>query len=164
MGCINDTQIMIADGSKRRISDLRIGDIVKTEGRYSKITNIYRGREESLIEIKTITGISIQLTNDHVVMSDNGWKEVSKLKVGDTLCTDGGYDKIESTEYVSGGEVYDFEIEPEGTGIYANDIVIGYFSISNSFELRTNSYINKSTGSINDMLIEIKKLSEDLNR
>lgn len=152
MSLHKNTQIMMVDGSKKKISDVCIGDIVKTDDSHIKIKNIFRGWEESLVEIKTIDGIFIQLTEDHVVRVDDGWKESSELKVGDILRKD---DKIVSIEDVLGCEVYDIETDSDGLGIYANDIVVGDFSMNNSFKIRRS---NK------DMLAKLMKLSEDLHR
>lgn len=161
MSLHENTQIMMVDGSKKKISDVCIGDIVKTYDAHVKIINIFRGWEESLVEIKTIDGISIQLTEDHMIMVDDGWKEASELKVGDILQKD---DKIVSIGDVPGCEVYDIEADSDGTGIYANDIVVGDFSMNNSFKMSTKTYLKKNTGSNNDMLTEMIKTLEDLNR
>lgn len=161
MSLHKNTQIMMVDGSKKKISDVCIGDIVKTYDTHIKIINIFRGWEESLVEIKTIDGISIQLTADHVVMVYDGWKEASELKVDDILRND---DRIISIGEVPGCEVYDIEADSDGLGIYANDIVVGDFSMNNSFKMITKTYLNKKTGSNNDMLTEMMKTLEDLNR
>ena len=96
-----------------------------------------------------------------MVMVDDGWKEASELKVGDILQKD---DKIVSIGDVPGCEVYDIEADSDGTGIYANDIVVGDFSMNNSFKMSTKTYLKKNTGSNNDMLTEMIKTLEDLNR
>lgn len=133
MGCMNgNTQITMADGSKKKISDVHSGDIVRiVDGRDSKITTIITGWEESLIEIKTTNGTYIQLTsNQPVIEIKTGWKRTSDLKVGDVLLSYSGHDEIEIIEKAPGCEVYNICLEAEGgVGFYANDIAVGDFAV-----------------------------------
>ena len=99
-----------------------------------------------------------------VKTKDIEWKKVSELKAGDILCTNKGYDKIVSIGDVPECEVYDIEVECEESGIYANDIVVGDYSMNNSFKMRTNNFLVKNPGSNDDMLVDMMKKLEDLNR
>ena len=51
-----DTMIMMADGSMKKISEIRIGDYVMTEMGYIKVSNIYSGQENSLVKIISASG------------------------------------------------------------------------------------------------------------
>ncbi|MFR8470468.1 hypothetical protein BLA28_15960 [Eisenbergiella tayi] len=63
-----DTMIMMADGSMKKISEIRIGDYVMTEMGYIKVSNIYSGQENSLVKIISASGLNITLTTEHIII------------------------------------------------------------------------------------------------
>ena len=69
-----DTMIMMADGSMKKISEIRIGDCVMTEMGYIKVSNIYSGQENSLVKIISSSGLNITLTTEHIIKLADGWK------------------------------------------------------------------------------------------
>lgn len=52
-----NTRITMADGSSRKIKDIRMGDrVMDKDGRMCMVENIFRGAEEMLLSIRTISG------------------------------------------------------------------------------------------------------------
>ena len=78
-----DTSVSMADGTKKMIKDVIIGDSVVTfdhstlSRSYSKVINQYvRPSENKMFKITTISGKKIIATDNHSFFTDKGFKEV----------------------------------------------------------------------------------------
>lgn len=123
-----DTMIMMADGSVKKISEIRIGDYVMTEMGYIKVSNIYSGQENSLVKIISASGLNITLTTEHIIKLADGWRRVSEAEIGNKLCIFGNSngDRIGDIQSVAGdAKVYNLEFQETCDGIYANNYIVG---------------------------------------
>jgi DNA-directed RNA polymerase beta subunit len=84
--------VLMADGSKKAIRDVCIGDSVITFNPIthisepSKVINHYiRSTNKRIFKITTVSGRCIIATDDHPFMTNNGWKEVKDLTFNDLL-------------------------------------------------------------------------------
>jgi preprotein translocase subunit YajC len=68
------------NGSKKLISQLQIGDNIRTEGgTVSTIMNVITGTEPTIYNLKSEDGSEIRATYDHPFLTDSGFVPVSKL-------------------------------------------------------------------------------------
>jgi hypothetical protein len=116
-GCFTaDTKILMADGSYKRIEDVKKGDKVLTKKHeYS----------EQLIEAEVLNTVShfvseylvvneeLEITGVHTVFVNGAWDTASNLKVGDIMLSKDGYNiEVTSIEkIVAPVWVYNFEVE-----------------------------------------------------
>ena len=87
--CLAETElVLMADGRRVPIRDIRAGDMVTTFNpesglpEPSKVIHQYvRETDKKIYTVKTTSGRSIVATEDHPFMTADGWKEVKDLKV-----------------------------------------------------------------------------------
>lgn len=110
-GCMGKgTNILIEDGSQRRIEDIRIGERIWNG---FKVANIWTGMEDTLVYIKTAVG-ELYLTKDHPVCTENGWKRAEDLTTDDKIYTLDRSEKIlELSEKPWQDKVYNLDLENE---------------------------------------------------
>ncbi|MEU7030421.1 RICIN domain-containing protein [Streptomyces sp. NPDC046275] len=91
------TQVLMADGSHRAISQVRTGDLVKAvdpatgEPRTERVTATFRHDTERLIDITVDGGGTLASTAGHkFFVADRGWRTVAELRTGDRLRTPDG--------------------------------------------------------------------------
>lgn len=101
-----DTMITMFDGSQKRITNIQIGDIVKTineiggEIEYKEVEYVYKNlsKSQQMYEIEMENGETIKITGNHKVKLISGeWKKVEDLSIEDEIINI--YDKTESHEY-----------------------------------------------------------------
>lgn len=138
-GCLLEgTRILMADGSKKAIQDLRIGDILRlTNGDASRVENIWRGCESSLIELITASGMSIMLTGDHpMLLSGGNWTKAKNIKEHDTVCIEDGVVEVNAIKQSDNDNymVYNLDIEGDNNteGYFANGFAVGDMKMQNS--------------------------------
>ena len=95
-----DTKVLMSDGTRREIKDVKIGDNVITfdpktlERSITKVVHQYvRPTENKIYKIKTENAKEIIATGNHNFMSNSGWISVDKMKVNETkigLLTESG--------------------------------------------------------------------------
>lgn len=88
------SMISMGDNTKKRIDEIKIGDIIKT---YNELTHaienklvnhvyINNSKNEKLFKISLNSGNKIKITGNHKVLLKSGeWKRVDHLKVGDII-------------------------------------------------------------------------------
>lgn len=134
-GCLNEnTMIMMADGTSRRINELRIGDmIVRANGGITSVENIWRGYEEELAELKLSYGNQISLTKDHPVLKDGVVAiKAATVKVGDLLLTTDGSIEVVSTAIIKyESSVYNLSLSDLGSFFWGEGIAVGDMEIQN---------------------------------
>ncbi len=89
-----DTYINMADGSKKKIKDVRVGDLVTSFNEVSRVIEskhvikVHRNIsiDEQMYEVKISNGASIKITGNHKVLLVTGeWKRADRLEVGDII-------------------------------------------------------------------------------
>jgi DNA-directed RNA polymerase beta subunit len=86
-----DTNVLLSNGTKKQIKDIKVGDEVITfnnetmETSITRVINQYvRSTENNIYKLTTISGREIIATGNHNFMTDKGWCSVEKMKIGDT--------------------------------------------------------------------------------
>lgn len=141
---VADTMVATKDGEKR-IIDIREGDVVLTSDGYHKVTRFFnqgvRKAQKTRIYFDGFF-VEVTATPDHKIKTQNEWKELSKIKKGDTLFvkidTQGQSTAlahvpdniplpcvVRGVEILSEGFYPVFDIEVEGVHeFYANGILV----------------------------------------
>ncbi len=101
-----DTEITMFDGAKKKITDVNVGDLVKTINEntnlieYKEVEYVYENlsKNQQMYEIEMENGDIIKITGNHKVKLISGeWKKVEDLSMEDEIINI--YDKTESHEY-----------------------------------------------------------------
>jgi len=144
-GCmIEGTQILMADGTTKKVEDVKIGDMVKGNEGAAKVlaTSRFTQSEDFFY---SINGGQATFTIEHPVLTKRGWKSldpkitstktsttkvVGKLEVGDKILTKDGEVEVKSIEKKKseGTDVnaYNLKVERDGS-FYANGVIIKGF-------------------------------------
>ena len=101
--------------------------LVETPNGWKDFSGVRKSVSKNTITITTHTGNSLEMTEDHLVMTSFGWTTAKELVVDDRLITRDGYqlvnsihqDKFSSKE----SEVYDALEVSGGSQYYTNDIL-----------------------------------------
>ena len=119
------TEVVLADGSRKHIADVKIGDQVRTTdpatGRavVRKVTALHRNHDTDLADIIVTDGIGrksmLRTTQHHPLWDDtsHGWVEAAALAQGDRLHTaEGGQATVESVHTFVGQQwMYDLTVD-----------------------------------------------------
>lgn len=81
------TKIRMADGSYKKIEEMRLNDVVLTaEGNTGKVSHLFvRHENECLIQMKCHGHYGIQATSEHPILTKNGYVKIGDLKIGDLV-------------------------------------------------------------------------------
>lgn len=106
---IADTMVTLADGTKKDIQDIKIGDVLKGEKTDNTVLGLHRPTLDG--KLYSINGGRYFVTEEHPFKTTDGWKAinpdkteknigiiVTKLNVGDTLITDKGQILIQAID------------------------------------------------------------------
>lgn len=162
-GCLAERTILtMADGSKQRIEEVKIGDMVAIpDARAKRIVDIYTGYEEKISELKLVNGIILKATSNHPIMTEKGHKRLKELNPLDKVVI--RENQLESIEIIAEVEadtrVYNVLLEEMST-IICNDIWVGDFQVQNNLE--STRYRNNER--INEIETEMKKLMDELEK
>lgn len=136
MSCLDEnTRVQMADGSARKISEIRLGDRVQEPmGGTLTVENIFRGTEDCLLRIEDEGGHQILLTDSHPVLTDQGWKRAGDLVPGSKAETNEGWAGIVKVSKAEGqSNVYNLELSADYGGCFiAEGFVVGDFKYQNS--------------------------------
>lgn len=149
--CIySDAKVMMADGSSKKISDVKVGDYVETynekEGYWEPmpVAGVYNNGIKYTYWLMLENGFWVRATADHPVKVVGGWKEVRELDVNDYVITGQELpEKVVAIINYGEEEVYDLEIEGNHNFI-ANGILV-------------HNCISKKTPEMPQMLEKIEK-------
>lgn len=131
-GCLAEgTEILMAKGKKKPIQEIKIGDRVKTDEGIAEITNVWRGKEEECLLVRTDNRRKLILTKGHPVCTKKGWKRAGELTCLDVLKTRTGWSAIRKIERLT-KTIKVYNPETGGKIIYANGFVTGDFTLQNT--------------------------------
>ena len=129
-GCFTkDTQVTMADGTKKNIQDIVPGDSILTKQSASEgelvsaqVSDIHSSRVEGYL---IINDGALRVTGNHILFVNNTWKRADALRVGDILLSKDGKDiTVRSLEWHSEpGEVFNIEVK-EKHSYFANNIYV----------------------------------------
>lgn len=100
--------ITMSDGTLKPIEDVRIGDrVISFDGKVfsgKTVTAAWNNGIKDVVEVTLEDGISLKCTPDHRLLTQDGWKESSKLSSDDwvytprrIMCDDNRYRTLEKT-------------------------------------------------------------------
>lgn len=86
-----DTNVLMANGNKKQIKDIKIGDQVITfnnktmQTSITKVINQYvRPTENNIYKLTTVSGREIIATGNHNFMTNEGWCSIEKMNINNT--------------------------------------------------------------------------------
>lgn len=99
IGCVlKGSRLLMADGSSKKIEDIRIGDRLAPapgNSRPAIINNTWIGREQELICVETISGDILNLTGTHLILTSEGMIPANRLNAGMSIgLGDGSFSHI----------------------------------------------------------------------
>jgi hypothetical protein len=135
---VADTQVDMADGTKKNIQDVQIGDVLKGETSNNTVLGFHRPNLDG--KVYSFNGGRYFVTEEHPFKTIDGWKSinpkktatenigitVTDLKVGDTLVTDHGLVKLTSIEGKAESkdtQLYNFKLTGDRT-YYADGYLV----------------------------------------
>ncbi|NHB86341.1 Hint domain-containing protein [Photorhabdus tasmaniensis] len=137
-GCIAEgTLIDMADGSKRKVENIRRGDKVLTkQGGILQVKERITGHDTEFIDLIYNNGEQVSLTPTHPVSTLRGIVKADELKIGDTIHTRDGQTTLTSVKQRKSepSNVYNFVLEktdsqsellPEDAVLFAGGILVG---------------------------------------
>ncbi|MFI2763455.1 polymorphic toxin-type HINT domain-containing protein, partial [Streptomyces echinatus] len=92
-----DTRVLMADGTRKAINEVRVGDLVMSEDPTTglvqprPVSDTYRHTTQHLVDITTSGGGVLTSTTGHrIYVKGQGWTQVSALRAGDRLGASSG--------------------------------------------------------------------------
>ena len=85
------TSVTLADGTRRRIADVAIGDIVLSYDEaanrlvHAAVTGVHEGAPDLMLALTLDDGTRIDVTPAHKLYAGDGWRAAGDLDVGDAL-------------------------------------------------------------------------------
>lgn len=126
-----NTLVDMADGSKRPIQDVRIGEmLMNNRGEAVTVINAVMGYEQMVYCLKLANEVTLKATGRHPVLTLNGWKAMQDLTSQDLVQTLAhGEQAVESilTEEEYNDRVYTLELCSEDHTMVCNGIIVGDF-------------------------------------
>jgi len=115
---VDGVQVELVDGSEKNVSEIRVGDEVKTDKGDGVVTKIYPSKAGG----QKLYGFNDKepfVTEAHPFMTQDGWKKISEVTEGDTLYRNGKgivtVESITSTEIPEDTPVYNFHVDGHET-------------------------------------------------
>ncbi|NTW22615.1 hypothetical protein HGA34_03710 [Candidatus Falkowbacteria bacterium] len=104
-GCfVAGTEINLADGTKKKIEELRVGDEVSTfekDNSPTRAKSVIQGISSHLVDGYLVINGQLKVTPEHKIMVSGEWKMAGAARVGDLLANDQGEsEKISEIRYV----------------------------------------------------------------
>ncbi len=148
-GCfVGGTKVLMADGKLKNIEDVKIGDYVLTrKSGYdstlvkARVLKTYKAEESGYLIING----NLKVTADHIVWSNDAWKEAGSIQIGDTLLDDKGRKlKVNSIEWQTEKvSVYNLLVENYHS-YFANGIWVHNDKVSARTVYKDTAYWNPS--------------------
>lgn len=150
-GCFaGDTRIRMANGTGKKICDLKCGDMVETPSGGKPVLEVYYGTEKTLIYLKTSGGCVMAVTKDHPVLTKRGVLRAEHLDQGDEVkMADGSHEtllEVYEVDYEKDQPVYNIEVD--GGLIFAEGFLAGEFGTQNDLSRFEESKIFGRYGAI----------------
>lgn len=135
-GCFaEDTLIRMADGTERKVTELRKGDLVwnPVTSAPGKVLRLTVGPEEKPMLRFVVNGKAVDVTTGHPFMTTSGWKKAQDLRLNDMVKSSfGSFAAVESIEALPVGaelpNVYNLAVDgPQDDDhfVMANGVVTG---------------------------------------
>ncbi len=162
-GCFGkNTDIMMADGSVKKVCDISPKEYVMDAfGNPALVREVYTGMEESLLRIVTESGRTLELTDGHPVLTDNGMVRACRLVPDAVIHTVDGAEKIEAIQRVPYNDTV-YSLDCDGALLRANDLIAGDFVSQNSQEKKKKPAVIDSD--LRALMEEMKRMLDDFGK
>ncbi len=134
-GCLKEgTKIEMADKSQKPVEQICIGDSVRNPEGCFRIKNVWKGVEDSYIELATEDGRQLSVTKDHPILTVEGWKPAKEIQKDTEILTEDGNRKVKAVKEVKARiTVYNFSLDETAKehSIFAEGILVGDFEKQN---------------------------------
>ena len=143
--CFTEDTLISSLYNKKKISDIKVGDIVKSNNNgiveYKKVTKVFERRTNEIYIVKVDDEI-IETTKEHpFYVKGKGYVKASELNKNDQLLNTGGnkglVKDVTRKFYRDGIYVYNFEVED-----------------NHNYYVSNNSYLVHNTCNYNDMILD----------
>jgi hypothetical protein len=162
------TLITMADGTQKKIEDIKIDDKVKTLAGNAAVTQTTTGMEEELFAVKTSGGQRVFLTYNHPILTTDGLIDVNNISDGDCkIITEGGKAEAITEYYIFDykDKVYNISTDESSCSqndhiIFANGIACGDNYLQNNPKPLRKMCAKKESDSVNadfDFSVEAMK-------
>lgn len=165
-GCLGkNTLIMMADGTYKIISNLRIGELVNTGKGIAEIYNIYSGHQLNVVNLETESGKRLLMTNGHPVLTERGWVRAENLNASDKVINAEGKTEALKALFPSiyDDKIYNLQLNTEEHQFVAEGIVVGDFMLQNT-KLNGENTDNTSIKGQETLASEFETLVDEINR
>ena len=87
--------IQMADGTQKKLKNIEVGDaVINCNGEYTKVLQTHNQGKLDCYKITTDSGREIHISEDHPVLTPNGWVVAKYLNVDDVLALKTGINNI----------------------------------------------------------------------
>ncbi len=124
--CLCPNQLVELKNSKKKLKDIKIGDLINSKNGFVKVKNIFHNGKKECYEIFLKNNTKIIATLEHKIETQNGMKPIKEIENDYILCKT-GYTQINYINYYDEIETIDLEIDHIEHSFFCNDI-----SVSNS--------------------------------
>jgi hypothetical protein len=166
-GCFGkDVEILMADRTKKRALDIRIGDRLLGHGdEVLTVDNVCTGYDTAIYTIGTRKGGRIQVSGGHPMLCKDKSVRASQLRPGDPLTlAEGGFDEVTDIAVVDYNDtVYNFTFEGVDKGVYlvANGFYAGDLRMQNeNAPCKEKVYTPEEKMLIAEMTLHCKEINE----
>lgn len=138
MAFAKDTLVEMADGRQCPITHIRNGDWIRSvNGGMVSVSNIFTGMEQELLRIEVEEHVSLLLTPNSVIKTQEGFKRACHLVVSDLVeCADGEFVAIQKIETIPYDDKVCVLCLDDGETHYANGIVVGSMELEQQLDIR----------------------------
>lgn len=132
-GCFKEgTRIQMGDGTSLAVEKIAIGDIIKGQEGNNEVCNVWKGNDDSYIQITMENGGTLCVTKDHPILTSDGWRRAEQLSCG--MALQGEQDPIKITDIREIKEtccMYNLSLKDPDHTLLAEGIVAGDFDRQN---------------------------------
>jgi len=127
---LKDTEILLANLQTKKIQDIKIGEKVMgfDEQTYNylpvKVLRTFRHQTDSYFILELENEGKLRVTGNHPIFVNNSYSSVDSLKIGDSVLTTNGFQKVKSIKLIKEStEVFNLEVD-NSHNYFANRILV----------------------------------------
>lgn len=165
-GCLSkNTNILMDDNTIKNVTEIKIGDKIKTLDGQVEVQDIITGQEETMLFIRTRNGKEITVTSTHPMITARGMVPARLVSAEDQLVAESGLeyiDQIYPTQY--NNVVYSLKLSKQSI-IYTNGICTGDFDSQNEiFSSNKSPVFSDEVNELSDQLSELLNHLNNLSK
>jgi ribonucleoside-diphosphate reductase alpha chain len=83
--CLTGDTLILTENGVREIKNLSETYVLSADGKFRKYKKVVNRGKKPIYRVQTTSGLFIKGTEDHKVLTEDGWKEIKDLRQGDIL-------------------------------------------------------------------------------